>query len=279
MKLLYTAYDTIGNKYNSQCLGSLLSLFVSSKTSIIRERIVIVTNMTAEWHAWIKEFDLLRALDLEIVPYRYISPLTAKELKLKAVRHFVADGEPLFFIDTDTVFWLQTPILTDLYLRQLADKGYDFIGALECAPTRTDGGMNINTGLLGFTGSDRSRFLAADWHQLYLQKVSRLSDKGMQQSLADQPVFQNLVMNDVSKGWILHNVYNLRFHPNFDGCEWLWSPVCMIHNHELSLHLAEVLLASGPHNWYFHLKRIKNKLNPPDNAWSPRMIRLKNILE
>ena len=80
----------------------------------------------------------------------------------------------------------------------------------------------------------------------------------------------------------LEKIFNLRFHPNFNSSEWLWSPVVMIHNHCLSnyfsAHIDDVNQFFQEHNnlRYFinHSFDNSNLIN-----WRPRYVSIESFID
>lgn len=276
MTILYSAFDYADLKYNKQCVSSICSLAVASQFSICNENIIIVTNQIDQWVKWISSISFLKSLDIKIIDSDSIDPHTGKELKLKAIRTFLPTSDSILFIDTDTVFLRYPIILSSNGRRKLRKLNYDFLGVHECAPTSIDGALNINTGLMGFTGSLKSRELAEAWHKIYLHHITQ--KPGKTKSLADQPIFQNLISQGLTKAWVLHDIFNLRFHPNYNQCESVWSPINMIHNHYLSDNLSKILTENNDIDWYNRFKSFRNLINPLDKCWNPRTIHLEEAV-
>lgn len=280
-KILYCAIDSDSKlKYSKQCLSSILSLIISNKQLAFGFDINIVTNNQKLWQEWVNRFVPLQYIQLKIIDHERFNSKTAKHLKICAINELTRYSRYLIFIDTDTTFLEKVEIFDDSFRAKICNYcDYDLYASLECAPTDTFGSQNYNTGLLLIKNNTIMNSILDQWKSEYEESINTVRDTENYYTLPDQPIFKKKIQVFNPKIWTLHNIFNMRFHPNFESCEYLWSPVVMAHNHDLSNYMANAIFENEFTTWlkiYFNVKEMVN--GKKDDNWKPRKVNLSSII-
>lgn len=158
----------------------------------------------------------------------------------------------------------------------LSGSSYDCALSLECGALDNGVLTNYNTGVIAL----KPNFNTLAFLEYWMQDMLEISERN--EVIGDQIVFcQILFRKHGLKVLTLHDTCNLRCHPVFDGKSYVWSPVCLIHNHKLvylTYKLLIMLSRVSTKYWEYHdpimgvHSRLASFFNPPENPYKPRLI-------
>lgn len=286
MKILYCAIDDENAqtpKYNYQALSSILSL---ARVLLFRDmgelELHLVTNIPSIWHKFIHDIPLLLAIKINVLDSEQFTYRTPKHLKLVFILEMASRGEPFTFVDTDTVFLRRPVFAKSSIIKHLKFHSIDLIAVLECGATSLDC-PTYNTGLLTVLGTKASTLLMQEWQAKYLKDLIVSRDSP---SMADQPCFIHSFTKVMPKTYSLPDIHNLRCHPVYNSEAVVWSPVVMIHNHDISDFLAKALYDKGVGHFFKQYARISSRVNAQESdrksgttkEWAPRTISASNLI-
>jgi len=274
----------IGRLFEEFIASLLLSAYVLAGSSGNTYFVVYIR----EEHRFIykeKIYEQLRILSFNVkVQFRgintsrssnpYLSKVSSIHQALNHCKEYSQDPwHTVLYLDCDC-------LIINNFIYQLVEvlnnSSYDCALSLECGALDNGVITNYNTGVIALRPNFNTLAFLENWMQAMLE-ISETNEV-----IGDQIVFrQVLFRNHALKVLTLHDTCNLRCHPVFNGSSYVWSPVCLIHNHNL-VHLTYKLLIMlsrvSTEYWEYHnpVMEVHTRLlaffNPPENPFKPRLI-------
>ena len=178
----------------------------------------------------------------------------------------------LLFTDCDCLALLDfiTPLSS-----YLSSGRFDVAMSLECGALDLGFSPNYNTGIIFLSFNNAVSEVLTQWKHSINQQADHGSDIG------DQHIFRSvLVANSTLRILTLHDTCNLRCHPVYDNQAFVWSPVSVVHNHEVTKLAYKCLNASRLYSKFSHsnekniFQGFSHFFNPISNEYSPRCLQI-----
>jgi hypothetical protein len=276
LHVAYQAFDASRGSLTAahQALGSIASFELSQERTSTKGSLSskIVLSASPSYTALVKKSIVAEVIDELNCIENVDMPIPIQQCRGIVDAFHCSKSDYVLTLDSDTVFLRS-------FVENLVDcmnhSGCDISAALECGSTGFRPYANYNCGFLLMKRNRKTEDLLNCWLSLCEQNFE-LAKYG------NQRLFPHALGSTKPRVFTIDNIYNLRCHPVFGGISQVWSPVFMVHNHDVSDYWYNSICSSlfnKSHSFNDLLPELRISLEqldlhftPSDDPYRPRYV-------